>query len=113
MTHLRSALASLIITATGAGFTKPFVLLKLDFLTSAYNKCMALVKKSSFSKANQLSETGPRYANEAATHGSTCTDIFMGPPRQDVLHRTLDTRHWTLREGRRQGGGGVNRARDD
>ena len=78
MTHLRSALASLIITATGAGFTKPFVLLKLDFLTSAYNKCMALVKKSSFSKANQLSETGPRYANEAATHGSTCTDIFMG-----------------------------------
>ena len=43
----------------GAGFTKPCALLKLDFLTSAYNKCMALVRKSSFSKAQWLRETGP------------------------------------------------------
>ena len=43
----------------GAGFTKPCALLKLDFLTSAYNKCMALVRKSSFSKAQKLRETGP------------------------------------------------------
>ena len=45
---------------SGAGFTKPCALLKLDFLTSAYNKCMALVRKSSFSKAQGLRETGPR-----------------------------------------------------
>ena len=43
----------------GAGFTKPCALLKLDFLTSAYNKCMTLVRKSSFSKAQGLRETGP------------------------------------------------------
>ena len=37
--------------AAGTGFMTPCALLKLDFLTSAYNKCMALVRKSSFSKA--------------------------------------------------------------
>ena len=53
--------------APGAGFTKPRALLKLDFLTSAYNKCMALVRKSSFSKAQELREKmitksdSPRY----------------------------------------------------
>ena len=110
MTHLCSALASLIITETGAGFTKPFVLLKLDFLTSAYNKCMALVKKSSFSKAQRLSETGPRYANEAATHGSTCTTFLWAPDRMCYTgHWTLGTEHWTLDTE----GGGLNIARDD
>ena len=34
-------------------------LLKLDFLTSAYNKCIALVRKSSFSEVQGLHETGP------------------------------------------------------
>ena len=38
---------------------KPCALLKLDFLTGAYNKCIALVRKSSFSKAQGLHETGP------------------------------------------------------
>ena len=47
-----------------AGFTKakPCALLKLDFLTSEFNKCTALVRKSSFSKAQGqgLRETGPQ-----------------------------------------------------
>ena len=43
----------------GTGFMKPCALLKLGFLTSAYNKCIALVRKSSFSKAQGLYETGP------------------------------------------------------
>ena len=38
---------------------KPCALLRLDFLTSAYNKCIALVRKSSFSKAQGLHKTGP------------------------------------------------------
>ena len=38
---------------------KPCALLKLDFLNSAYDKCIALVRKSSFSKAQGLRETGP------------------------------------------------------
>ena len=38
----------------GACFMKPCAILKLDFLTSAYNKCIALVRKSSFSKAQGL-----------------------------------------------------------
>ena len=36
---------------------KPFALLKLDFMTSAYNKCIVLVRKFSFSKAQGLRET--------------------------------------------------------
>ena len=48
--------------ALGAGFTKPCALLKLNFLTSAYNKCIGLVRKSSFSKAQGLREIGPRPA---------------------------------------------------
>ena len=105
MTHLRSALASLIITATGAGFTKPFVLLKLDFLTSAYNKCMALVKSLALVRRTSLVKPAlgmQMRLRHMAAHALT----FLWAPRQDVLHRTLDTRHWTLREGRRQGGGG-------
>ena len=46
-------------TTPGAGFMKPCALLKLDFLTSAYDKCIALVRKSSFSKAQGLHKTGP------------------------------------------------------
>ena len=46
----------------GAGFTKPRTLLKLDFLTSARNKCIAFVRKSSFSEARGLRETGARSA---------------------------------------------------
>ena len=38
----------------------PCALLKLDFLTSEYNKCIALVRKSSFSNAQGLHETGSR-----------------------------------------------------
>ena len=38
---------------------KPSALLNLDFLTSAGNKCIALVRKSSFSKAQGLHETSP------------------------------------------------------
>ena len=44
----------------GAGFMKPCALLNLDFLTSAYNKCIALVRKSRFGKVQWLHETGPR-----------------------------------------------------
>ena len=51
-------------SSPGAGFTKPCALLKLDFLTSAYNKCMALVRKSSFSKAQGLRETGPCFISQ-------------------------------------------------
>ena len=37
----------------------PCALLKLDFLTNAMHLLYALVRKSSFSKAQELRETGP------------------------------------------------------
>ena len=43
---------------SGVNFTKPCALLKLDFLTRAYTKCLALVRQFSFSKAQGFRETG-------------------------------------------------------
>ena len=38
---------------------KPCALPKLDFLTSGYNKCIALVRKSSFSTAQGFMKPAP------------------------------------------------------
>ena len=46
--------------STGAGFTKPCALLKLDFLTSAYQNCMRYSESQALSKAQGLHESGPR-----------------------------------------------------
>ena len=59
---------------------KPCALLKLNFLTSAYNKCIALHRKSSFSKAQGLHETGPMSLSK-----SNCAlrPLLIGP---DPVH---------------------------
>ena len=51
-----------VFTPPGAGFMKPGVLLKLDLLTSACmeQKMHSLVRRSSFSKAQGLHESGSR-----------------------------------------------------
>ena len=50
---------SLLSVCSGAGFMKPCVLLKLDFLTNECILLPALVKKSSFSKAQGFMKTAP------------------------------------------------------
>ena len=59
---------TMLITCTGAGFAKPCALLKLDFLTDAMHLLYALVRQSSFSKAQGLRETG-----------SWCTTVLYVP----------------------------------
>ena len=65
----------------GAGFMKPCALLKLDFLTGAYNKCIALVRKSSFSKAQGIHVTGPSaYAVVPIDKGLFCISVVSYVP---------------------------------
>ena len=55
---------------------KPCALLKLDFLTSAYNKCIALVRKSNFSKAQRIHVSGPSaYAVVPIDKGLFCISV--------------------------------------
>ena len=56
-----TVVVSIVLVTRGRFHEALRLTLKLDFLTSAYNKCIALVRRSSFSKVQGLRETGPRH----------------------------------------------------
>ena len=71
-----------------AGFTKPCAVLKLDFLPGASNKCIALVRKCSFSKAQGLRETGPR----TTVLRGACTPLTVDATRPSITHSAPEAR---------------------